>query len=233
MTERRRGAVESTQDALTLGPSRVVFEDGALVFEIAERGMPFPRAVRGRVVIRPEAEQGETFILDRNGGHAWRPVWPRARVEARFDEPDFQLGGDGYVDMNAGTEPLEAAFSSWHWSRAPIRDGAAILYDCRLADGGTRHLALRIDGQGKAEAFSAPRAAALPSTGWRIGRETRSEGDARVLKTLEDTPFYARSLVETGLLGAPRISMHESLDLRRFSANWVKLLLPFRMRRAF
>jgi len=33
MTERRRGAVETSADSLTLGPSQVRFEDGALIYE--------------------------------------------------------------------------------------------------------------------------------------------------------------------------------------------------------
>jgi len=233
MTERRASAVEAGADVLTLGPSQVRFEDGALVYDIAEHGAPLPRPVRGRVVIRPEIEQAETFTLDSGGRHAWRPVWPRARVEATFDRPDLKFHGDGYVDMNAGSEPLEAAFASWNWARTPVRDGAAILYDSRWPDGGERSLALHIGPDGKAQPFEAPPRHALPKVGWGVARETRSDAGARIVKTLEDTPFYSRSLVETELLGGPRLLMHESLDLKRFSAPWVKGLLPFRMPRAF
>jgi carotenoid 1,2-hydratase len=68
---------------------------------------------------------------------------------------------------------------------------------------------------------------------WGVARPSRSDGAGRVVKTLEDTPFYTRSMIETELLGETRISMHESLDLRRFASTWVKCLLPFRMPRAF
>lgn len=233
MTERRRGAVEASADSLALGPSQVRFEDGALIYDIAEYGAPLPKGVRGRVVIRPEVEQGETFTLDGAGRHVWRPVWPRARVEARFDAPELTFSGDGYVDMNAGSEPLEAGFRSWNWARTPTQDGAAILYDSVWADGGRRSLALRIDGAGRAEGFDAPAEQALPKTGWRVDRAVRSDGRARVITTLEDTPFYSRSLIETGLLGARRTWMHESLDLTRFSSPVVKMMLPFRMPRAY
>ena len=55
---------------------------------------------------------------------------------------------------------------------------------------------------------------------------------ATVLRTLEDAPFYARSVVKTHLLGRPVTAMHESLCLDRFSRQWVRVLLPFRMPRA-
>jgi len=233
MTERRAGAVDLTEDHMRIGPSSVRFEDGALIYDIHERGAPLPYPVRGRVTIRPEVEQGETFILDAAGRHVWRPRWPRARVEAEFDAPDLRWSGEGYVDMNAGAEPLEDGFTSWNWSRAATKHGAAILYDSLWTDGGRHPLALDIGGDGTARRFEAPAPAALPTTGWRVARGTRSTGTARVIETLEDTPFYSRSLIETDLLGAPRLSVHESLDLRRFSSSWVKVLLPFRMPRAF
>ena len=233
MTERRAGAVTAGPDSVTLGPSHVRFEDGALVFDIAERGAPIPRAVRGRVVIRPEIEQGETFTLDPAGRHVWRPAWPRARVSVAFDAPDLDWDGVGYVDMNAGAEPLEAAFSSWHWSRGALSEGAGILYDCRWRNGDDHAMALRIKADGRAHAEPVPPRAGLPRTGWRIDRETRSDGAARVVETLEDTPFYARSLVATDTFGEAGVAMHESLDLRRFASDWVRVLLPFRMPRAF
>ena len=233
MTERRAGAVSAGPDALSIGPSGVRFDDGALIFDIAERGAPIPRAVRGQVIVRPEIEQAETFTLDPAGRHVWRPAWPRAQVSVRFDAPDLDWDGQGYVDMNAGAEPLEAAFSSWHWSRAALPEGAGILYDCRWTNGDTNALALRISSDGRAEPAPVPPRAGLPRTGWGIDRETRSQSGAHLVETLEDTPFYARSLVETDAFGAPGVAMHESLDLNRFASNWVRMLLPFRMPRAF
>ncbi|WP_233205219.1 hypothetical protein [Alkalicaulis satelles] len=233
MTERRAGEVEAGEDHVRLGPSAVRFEDGALIYDIAEYGAPVPLRVRGQVVIRPEAEQSETFTLDAAGRHVWRPIWPRARVEARFTAPDLRFSGEAYVDMNAGEEPLEAGFRSWNWARTALPDGAAILYDSVWKDGGGQGLALRIGPDGKAAAFDPPPLKDLPLTGWRVARAARSEGSAQVQQTLEDTPFYARSLISTELLGAPRKSMHESLDLTRFSSPVVKMMLPFRMPRAF
>ena len=62
---------------------------------------------------------------------------------------------------------------------------------------------------------------------WGVKRVTRGDGAARVVKTLEDAPFYARSLVETDGV----VMVHESLSLERFKQPWVRMLLPFRMPR--
>jgi carotenoid 1,2-hydratase len=53
--------------------------------------------------------------------------------------------------------------------------------------------------------------------------------DLKVEQTLEDTPFYARSVLRSGAASGP--VMHESLDLDRFKKAWVRTLLPFRMPR--
>ena len=49
--------------------------------------------------------------------------------------------------------------------------------------------------------------------------------------TLEDTPFYNRSLVAAHWQGQPVLAMHESLDLGRFTQPIVQAMLPFRMPR--
>jgi carotenoid 1,2-hydratase len=75
--------------------------------------------------------------------------------------------------------------------------------------------------------------AELRQTRWRIGRSVRSEEAAHLVRTLEDTPFYARSLVAAKLLGEHVMLMHESLSLDRFSMPVVQAMLPFRMPRAW
>ena len=233
MTERKEDAIDRGNDHFTFGPSSVRFEGDRLVFDIREHAAPIPFPVRGQITVRPEVQQEQQFTLDPNGRHAWRPVWPKARVSAKFDQPGLDWSGDGYVDMNAGLEPLEAGFKSWSWARTAMPDGAAILYDCQPAGGGEHGLALRIHPDGSTTHFQAPPKIDLPPVMWGVARPSRSDGEGRVVKTLEDTPFYTRSMIETELLGERRISMHESLDLKRFSSTWVKCLLPFRMPRAF
>jgi carotenoid 1,2-hydratase len=205
--------------------------------EIDERAAPLPHRVRGRVRLHPLAITERDFVLDGDpatGRHRWWPIAPRARMEVEMQSPRLAWKGAGYFDMNAGSEPLERGFHSWDWSRADADEASLILYDTRAPAGGTRSLALRIDDRGGVEAFAAPPASPLPQTAiWRIRRATRSDaGDqARVVQTLEDTPFYARSVVSARLRGRPVTAMHESLSLRRFAAPWVQVLLPFRMPR--
>jgi carotenoid 1,2-hydratase len=149
--------------------------------------------------------------------------------------PSLRWCGSGYFDTNAGSSALEDDFSSWTWSRADTEDGAVIFYDAVARNGEESPLALRFDGRGGYERFTPPAVTRLPSTGWGIGRSTRSEdpASAQVLRTLEDTPFYARSIVTSEVFGERRIAMHESLSLERFRKRWVQTLLPFRMPRAF
>ena len=75
--------------------------------------------------------------------------------------------------------------------------------------------------------------APLPGTLWRVPRQTRSDAGAPadVLRTLEDTPFYNRSLIRASLGGQSVTAMHETLSLDRFASRWVQMLLPFRMPR--
>ena len=54
-----------------------------------------------------------------------------------------------------------------------------------------------------------------------------------MVRTLEDAPFYARSVVSAKLLGEHVTLMHESLSLDRFRMPMVQAMLPFRMPRAW
>lgn len=151
-----------------------------------------------------------------------------------MEVPRLTWSGTGYLDMNAGAEPLELGFHSWDWSRANQEGDSLILYDTRGHDGSARSLALRIDDRGGVEDFAAPPRSRLPKTAiWRIPRATRSAqgSGAQIAQTLEDTPFYARSLVRLELQGHSLTAMHESLSLGRFASPWVQMLLPFRMPR--
>ncbi|WP_342450124.1 carotenoid 1,2-hydratase [Thiorhodococcus minor] len=234
MTERGRNELERTADSLTIGPSTLHWEGDALVIDIDEIGAPIPSRLRGQVRVYPAAVNGRDFALDSAERHRWWPIAPISRVEANFDNPKLSWSGAGYLDSNRGSEPLEQAFQGWDWSRAELKDSAAILYDTRARDAQGASLALRFDAQGRAEDFEPPPRVPLPTTSvWRIGRGTQCEPghEAKVIDTLEDTPFYARSVVETRLLGQKAHSVHESLCLDRFSSGWVKVLLPFRMPR--
>lgn len=234
MTERGRSGLSRSADELVIGPSSMAWEGDTLVVRIEEFGAPVPRRVRGTVRVHPKAMTSGPFQLDAAGRHHWWPLAPESRVEVEMDTPRRSWSGNGYLDTNGGSEPLEAGFRYWDWSRTKLKQGSAVLYDATLIDGTQRPLALRFDGKGGTERFEPPPRIPLPSTfWWRIRRGTQTDADstARVEETLEDTPFYARSTVGARLLGEPVTAFHESLSLERFDTRWVQLLLPFRMPR--
>jgi carotenoid 1,2-hydratase len=146
--------------------------------------------------------------------------------------PALRWQGSGYVDQNAGAEPIEQAFSQWTWSRAATRDGTAIIYDAVRRREPPLSLALAFDRNARFDERASPPSARLPRTRWGLARTTRAdEGRASAVRSFEDTPFYSRGLVAHTLFGEPVESMHESLSLDRFVNPLVRLMLPFRMPR--
>jgi len=233
MTERGHAGLIRTADTLAIGPSFAAWEGDTLVVEIDEVTVPIPSRLKGRVRFHPAVLTGASFALDAAGDHRWFPVAPFGRIEVDFERPGLTWKGAGYLDSNRGEAPLARDFSRWDWSRAATRGGAAVLYDVERRDGTDLSLALAIGREGTVSAFEPPPRTALPSTGWRIGRGTRTEPGvaASVAATLEDTPFYARSLVSHRLAGEDVRSVHESLSLDRFVNPVVQMMLPFKMPR--
>lgn len=232
MTERRQPALRRTAGDWVLGPSALHWDGAVLTAQIDERSVPLPRRLRGQLRLYPAALSEQVFALDTAGRHRWQPLAPAARVEVELQQPALRWSGTAYLDTNAGDEPLEQAFYGWHWARAGLRQGAALLYEADCRDGSRSVLALRCDPAGRIDPVEPPPPLTLPRTRWQLARATRAErGQATVLKTLEDTPFYARSLLSTCLLGERVTAMHESLSLERFRQPWVQMLLPFRMPR--
>ncbi|HLG81969.1 MAG TPA: carotenoid 1,2-hydratase [Bradyrhizobium sp.] len=232
MTERPRSAVSRTSDHFVVGPSRLSWDGRSLTISIDEFTVPIPGRVRGTVRVVPTAITPQAFMLNEDGHHQWWPIAPCARVQVRLDHPQLRWQGDGYFDMNWGNAPLERGFVDWQWARGAMQDGTAILYEYRRRDGSRADLALTFDPQGRMRPFEPPPLVELRRTGWRVGRNVRSEGSASVIRTLEDAPFYARSVVSANLLGEPVTLMHESLSLERFKRPLVQAMLPFRMPRA-
>jgi carotenoid 1,2-hydratase len=235
MTERGRRHVVLTADRFVIGPSALHWDGATLTITIDEIGMPLPvpRRVRGTIRVTPHALTGQVVTLNAQDGHRWRPIAPLSTVEVDLSEPGLRWRGPGYLDMNQGDAPIAEGFRDWHWSRGPTKDGAAVLYGGRRRDGSAFDLGWRFDGQGHATPLAPPPAARLPRSGWRIARATRSDAGApaELVETLEDTPFYARSLVRTTLAGEIVTAMHESLSLDRFANPVVQAMLPFRMPR--
>ena len=233
LTERGRDAVRRDATNLAIGPSALSWDGDALTIRIDEVTAPVPSRIRGVVRVHPAALTGQGFTLDDAGRHRWSPIAPRSRVEVELSSPALRWSGDGYLDTNDGDRALEDDFTTWDWCRAPMEGGAAILYNASRRVGGDQSLALRVDAAGAVERVAPPPPASLPDTLWRMRRDTRADaGHApRVRRTLEDTPFYARSLIDTRLFSRDVTAVHESLSLDRFRAPWVQAMLPFRIPR--
>ena len=234
MTERRRRSLEREQLCLTIGPSQLVWEDEMLTLRLDEVTAPAPSRIRGTIRLRPTALLAETFSLDPEGRHRWRPIAPRARVEVSLSSPSCAWTGDGYFDTNAGDAPLESAFSAWDWSRTHVNRETLLFYDVQRRGGGLANLAMKVDPQGGIEPVEAPEPLALPPTFWRMPRTIRADvrHPPTLDATLEDTPFYSRSALVGGYGEEGARTVHESLSLGRLRSPIVRAMLPFRMPRA-
>lgn len=235
LTERGAGDLARSAARLDVGPSAIFRDGDGYRVDINEMTVPLPRRLRGQVRLYPAAMQDDPVTLEEKGRHHWWPIAPVGRVEVDFREPGLRWSGAGYFDSNWGEEPLEKGFSRWHWSRSELDDGSvAVLYAPHSRSSGLTELGWRFYPDGRREPLRQGAAHDLPGTSiWRIARSTRTDAGsvAEVARTLEDTPFYARSLVRKRLLGSDALAVHESLDLDRFSRRWVQCLLPFRMPR--
>jgi carotenoid 1,2-hydratase len=230
MTERGRGALERDATNLRIGHSAMHWDGDALTVTVDEVTAPIPSRIRGTVRVVPGAIGRKVVSLDKAGRHKWSPIAPSARVEVALERPQRGWSGNGYFDSNWGTRPLEQDFAGWHWCRAPVHDGTVILYNVTNCDGTRDAIALHYDSQGTARSFPPPPERSLGTSFWRLQRQTGAETghDARLLDTLEDSPFYARSVVATHLLGQDVTAMHEQLSLSRFDTPWMRLMLPFK-----
>ncbi|MHB8284674.1 MAG: hydratase [Caulobacteraceae bacterium] len=233
MTERRRSKLSRSAHALQIGPSRLNWQGGALTAEFDEITAPLPSRLRGTIRLQPQAVLSETFALDAAQRHHWRPIAPRCTVDVTLSEPDCAWRGQGYFDTNAGEAPLEDGFCAWNWSRAHLQDESLLFYDVEGRDGERAHVALRVDAAGGVELVAPPPPVNLASTAWRMPRLVRSEPPPRLVRTLEDTPFYTRSLVQAGEGRRRAVILHESLSLDRLRSPMIRAMLPFRMPRVF
>lgn len=231
MTERGRGSLARSATRFRVGPSSLDWRDDRLVIDVSERSTPFGRKVAGQIELRPEYFNDRRFELDAGGLHGWRPIAPAARISVDMRSPSIRWQGGGYFDTNAGQRALEDDFECWNWSRGEAAGTTAITYAVTQRDGAKRSLALSFDAGGRLRQTSVPPEVQLPRTGWLVDRPARAGSIPVVQRTLEDTPFYSRSMLDGQVSGQPARLVHESLSMDRFRSGWVRLLLPFRMPR--
>jgi carotenoid 1,2-hydratase len=234
MTERGRRHVQRDASSFSVGPSRLDWNGQSLNLALDERASPLLQRVRGRVRVHPQGLCSFSADLDAAGRHRWGPIAPCARVEVDLDQPGLRWSGTAYLDSNEGDEPIDRPFRRWDWLRAPLRDGhCGVWYDIEPREGEQRVIGARFAADGRTEPLPFVQRQPLPATRWwRVDRRTPTEGPtATVRQTLEDTPFYARSILQLQMEGAETDAMHETLDVNRLTSPIVQRLLPFRMPR--
>jgi carotenoid 1,2-hydratase len=241
MTERGRADSLHSATRFEVGPSSLTFEDGELVIDFDEVAVPkppaqfLPKRVAGTIRFAPSVITDRVFDIDAKGCHRWWPVGPSGRMSVRMRDgtgPDWD--GHGYTDSNWGTEPLEDGFERWDWARGTTADGGSvIIYDSERRDGTKDVLAMRVSPDGRFTPIAAPRRTRLPRAFWGVARYGHHDEGVtpKLARTLEDGPFYTRSLVDTVIDGEPVRLMHEGLSGDRFALPIVKAMLPFRMPR--
>ncbi len=230
MTERGEESLTRTADTIQIGPSTMVWDGEALIIQFSETCAPIPRKISGTVKVTPDALATQCFALDAKGKHRWTPISPRARVQVVIDQPELSWDGSGYVDSNAGDEPLEEGFSQWNWSRAHGTNMTSVFYEGDRRDGSKFNLALQFDKSGHAVEVAPPPLVRLPRTTWLVPRETRADAGhgATIVKSWENAPFYSRTALSTQLYGERVEAVHESLSLDRLRSPIVRFMVPFR-----
>lgn len=231
MTERGSRQLTVSPDEFGIARSRVAKDGDQLSIAIDERTAPWFMPLKGMARVEAHSANAQAFFLDAGQHHQWQPIAPIARISVALERPAIRWTGDAYVDTNAGTRPLENDFHSWHWSSVRSAGHSRIYYDVIERDNERHCLALSVDAENRLQRIDAPTANPLPRSGWGIVRESRHGKDTSVIQTLEDAPFYARSLLSVTDAGEPAVAMHESLSMQRFVKPWVRTLLPFRMPR--
>jgi carotenoid 1,2-hydratase len=233
MTERGKGRTSRTQTKFRVGPSAIAWDGHRLVIDVDEITAPLPSRIRGRITLDAESVNDRMFAIDAAHQHQWWPIAPASRITVDLDRPNLRWNGSGYLDCNFGSVPLEDTFAHWDWSRTVEADGSTVLYDVTEKTGATSSLALRFPRLGAVHTIDAPPRANLKKTFWRLARTTPSAAThrPRLIKTLEDGPFYARSLIETQVTDTPVVAIHEHVSLDRFGKRWVQALLPVKMPR--
>ncbi|MFK7830908.1 MAG: carotenoid 1,2-hydratase [Congregibacter sp.] len=235
MTERSAKTLRRDQNHYSLGPSSLDWDGTHLHAQIDERCVPMPRRMQGSIKVTPSVMTEHTLLLDEHGRHRWHPLSPIARVEVNFPSLNVQWSGHGYMDCNEGNEPLADGFTGWDWARNRLPDGdCAVRYETRTPMQQPRRLALRFAPDGSIKNEETSNAVELPQAAvWRMPqRMPGTPKPVQLVRTLEDTPFYTRSLIESAEDEDSHASgFHESLSMERFQQRWVQTLLPFRMPR--
>lgn len=234
MTDRGQAALRQSVSTFEVGPSKLSWQNGALVIDIDELAWPHMHRLKGRVTLRPAAITQVELPLTPDGSHVWRPFAPASTIEVDLNRPGWQWAGHGYFDANFGTRALETDFSYWTWGRFPLRGGGAMcFYDATLRNGPELGVGIHFGADGSASMVSPPPKARLARSKWLVRRETRADAGyrPRQVQAMLDAPFYCRSAVRTQINGEETVGVHEALDLNRFASPFLKPMLAVKVPR--
>ena len=233
MTERAANSVSRSTNHMSIGPTTLQWKDDHLIIDLNEITVPLPSRLRGQIKVELPPLCKSVFAIDGTGNHLWWPAAPSSKIQVDLKHPNLSWKGHAYLDSNRGIEPLENYFHFWDWYRRPDPSGGTIVtYNTQPLKHAANSLAIKIASNGDVEKLGKTDFIELPETPiWKIKRSTRADSTCNILRTLEDTPFYSRSLVQSTVNGRSLTGFHESMALDRFKKRWVQLLLPFRMPR--
>ncbi len=93
-----------------------------------------------------------------------------------------------------------------------------MIYDLRQKSGVERVIAQRFARTAASRSRHRRGRSCALDVAHRAAPAQRAGAPPRVRQTLEDTPFYVRSLIDAQLLGETVTSVHETLDLPRLVA---------------
>jgi carotenoid 1,2-hydratase len=219
---------------LQLGPNDWQWDGERLKIVVDERSPILRAKIKGHVELSAAPRFDSVIELDNGGRHHWWPIAPHSRIRVELTNPRLRFEGKAYHDSNWGSESLVDGFVGWNWSRSELDGGTAIIYDTVPAVGDERRFARFLGSDGQTHDLELNQAVQLGRSRWGIRRQTRFQSgkQPRLLRSLENSPFYTRSLLRWFYASRSAEGVHESMDLDRFRRPWVKFLFYLRMRKA-
>ena len=239
-----KDSLERSADGLGLGRNSIEWQGDELVIRIDDQRPWSQGRVQGEIRVQARRRFAPCIDLAGNGEHEWFPVSPASPATVRMSKPGLSFEGTAYHDVNRGTRALERDFVEWDWSRltpgthgTPSSTSGVITYDVVTRDQPDTHhrRAFAFDDDHGLRKVDTAGTKLLDGGRAFWGVSRRPVGDEGSLpqhrRTLEDSPFYTRSLISTTMHGRPYHGVHESLRLDRFVEPVVQCMLPFRIRR--
>jgi carotenoid 1,2-hydratase len=236
-----RTGLDRSEDGLSLGKNSIEWRGDELILRIEEQAPWSQRGLSGEIRLRAPTRYAPAIDLAGNGEHRWYPVAPACSAQVRLSRPSLNFDGVAYHDVNHGSRALEEDFVEWDWSRlgsaASVDSNEGVItYDVVTRGGPDAAHKRRMFG------FGASGLTMLDTSGtelrnggrgfWGVARKPVGDSGTRPrhLRTLEDSPFYTRSLIETTVGAKQYRGVHESLRMDRFVSPVVQCMLPFRIR---